>query len=217
MDLLDRVYPVAADLLRRVDRGLLTLGAPPAHPVWSLMRTLGATPSDAVAHFVTLDASVLVGAAQSVTTSTSEWHDVVGGLPRSLDAQGVAADAYTAAWPGIAAHLDDLAGGLDDASAFLRATADWIARSRRSLAGTLAVGLGSREALTLKSAAVTGTDQTTIVAAAELGAQVLAMAAHCLDDGWQVRDRFTSVLTEAGQIDRGAAPTVRAHHRIDVR
>jgi hypothetical protein len=217
MDLLDRVYPVATDLLARVDRALLTLGAPPSHPVWTVMRTVGATPSDAVAHLMSLDAAQLTDAAQSVTASMSEWHDIVAGLPRSIDSQGVAAEAYTNAWPGIAAHLDDLAGGLDDASAFLRATADWIARSRRSLAGTLASCLGSREAVTLRSATMTGTDHSSILAAADIGAQVLAMVAHCLDDGWQVRDRFTSILAEAGRVDTGAVPTIKAGHRIDVR
>jgi hypothetical protein len=217
MDLLDRVYPVASDLVTRVDQALLTLGAPPSHPIWTVMRTVGATPSDAVAHLVGLDATQLIEPAQSVTTSMSEWHDIVAGLPRSIDSQGVAAEAYTNAWPGIAAYLDDLAGGLDDASAFLRATADWVARSRRSLAGTLASCLGSREALTLRSATMTGADQTTILAAADIGAQVLAMVAHCLDDGWQVRDRYTSILAEAGRVDTGAAPTIRAGHRIDIR
>ncbi|HZD99885.1 MAG TPA: WXG100 family type VII secretion target [Micromonosporaceae bacterium] len=217
MDLLDRVYPVASDLLARVDQALLTLGAPPNHPIWTVMRTVGATPSDAAAHLMGLDAEQLTDAAQSVTASMSEWHDIVAGLPRSIDSQGVAAEAYINAWPGIAAHLDDLAGGLDEASAFLRATADWIARSRRSLAGTLASCLGSREALTLRSAAMTGTDHATIVAAADIGAQVLAMVAHCLDDGWQVRDRYASILAEAGRVDTGAAPTIRAGHRIDVR
>ena len=217
MDLLDRVYPVASDLLARVDQALLTLGAPPNHPIWTVMRTVGATPSDAAAHLMGLDAEQLTDAAQSVTASMSEWHDIVAGLPRSIDSQGVAAEAYINAWPGIAAHLDDLAGGLDEASAFLRATADWIARSRRSLAGTLASCLGSREALTLRSAAMTGTDHATIVAAADIGAQVLAMVAHCLDDGWQVRDRYASILAEARRVDTGAAPTIRAGHRIDVR
>jgi uncharacterized protein YukE len=217
MDLLDRVYPVAGDLLARVDQALLTLGAPPNHPIWTVMRTVGATPSDAVAHLVTLAPAQLTEAAQAVTRSMSEWHDIVAGLPRSIDSQGVAAEAYTNAWPGIAAHLDDLAGGLDDASAFLRATADWIARSRRSLAGTLASCLGSREAVTLRSTTMTGTDHSAILAAADIGAQVLAMVAHCLDDGWQVRDRFMSILAEAGRVDTGAAPTIRAGHRIDVR
>jgi uncharacterized protein YukE len=217
MDLLDRIYPVAGDLLARVDQALLTLGAPPNHPVWSVMRTVGATPSDAVTHLMSLDATQLTDAAQSVTASMSEWHDIVAGLPRSIDSQGVAAEAYANAWPGIAAHLDDLAGGLDDASAFLRATADWIARSRRSLAGTLASCLGSREAVTLRSATMTGIDHSSILAAADIGAQVLAMVAHCLDDGWQVRDRFTSILAEAGRVDTGAVPTIKAGHRIDVR
>jgi hypothetical protein len=64
---------------------------------------------------------------------------------------------------------------------------------------------------------MTGTDHDTIVAAADLGAQVLAMVAHCLDDGWQVRDRYTSILVEVGRVDTGAAPTIRPGHRIDVR
>jgi uncharacterized protein YukE len=217
MDLLDRVYPPASDLLNRVDRALLSLGAPPGHPVWSVLRAVGATPADAIAHFVALDPGVLTEAARAVRTSTSEWHDIVAGLPRSIDSQGVAADAYVNAWPGIATHLEDLAGGLDDTSAFLGAVADWMARSRRSLAGTLATCLGSQEALMLRAGELSGTSHAVIVAAADLGAQVLAMVSHCLDDGWQIRDRFATVLTEAGPVDRGPAPTVQSGHRIDVR
>ncbi|HEY7176844.1 MAG TPA: WXG100 family type VII secretion target, partial [Micromonosporaceae bacterium] len=143
MDLLDRVYPTASDLLERVDQALLTLGAPPNHPIWAVMRTVGATPADAVGHFATLDSAPLQDAAQSVTSSTAEWHGIVAGLPQSIDSQGVAAEAYTNAWPGIATHLGDLATGLDDTAAYLRAAADWLARSRRSIAGTLAACLGS--------------------------------------------------------------------------
>ena len=88
MDLLDRVYPVASDLLARVDQALLTLGAPSNHPVWTVMRTVGATPADAVAHLMSLDAAQLTDAAQSVTASMSEWHDIVAGLPRSIDSAG---------------------------------------------------------------------------------------------------------------------------------
>ena len=147
---------------------------------------------------MSLDAAQLTDAAQSVTASMSEWHDIVAGLPRSIESQGVAAEAYANALARRRGTLDDLAGGLDDASAFLRATADWIARSRRALAGTLASCLGSREALTLRSAGWPG-PITTILAAADIGASVLAMVAHCLDDGWQVRDRYTSILAEDGR------------------
>lgn len=215
IDLLDRVYPAAAGLLGRVDRALLTLGAPASHPIWTVMRTVGAMPSDAVDHFVTLDPARLLAAAQSVNSSTSDWNDIVASLPRTIESAGIAAEAYANAWPGIAAHVDDLTAGLDDGAAFLRATAEWIARSRRSLAGTLASCLDSREAVRLRSGAVGGIDLPMIVAAADIGAQVLAMTSHCLDDGWQVRDRYTAVLAEAGSVDMGAPPRIRDGHRID--
>ncbi|HEY7176787.1 MAG TPA: hypothetical protein VH442_17890 [Micromonosporaceae bacterium] len=217
MDLLDRVYPTASDLLERVDQALLTLGAPPGHPIWAVMRTVGATPADAVAHFVALESTPMQDAAQSVASSTAEWHDIVAGLPHSIGSQGVAAEAYTNTWPGIATHLGDLASGLDDAAAYLRASADWVARSRRSIAGTLAVCLGSHEALTLRTRSAVGTDHAAILAAADIGAQVLAIVSHCMDDGWQVRDRYASVLTESGAVNRGDVPSVRPGHRIDVR
>jgi len=216
-DLLDRVYPTAADLLGRVDRALLTLGAPASHPIWTVMRPVGATPSDAVEHFVTLDTGPLLDAAGSVKSATSEWNDIVAGLPRTIQSEGIAAEAYANALPGMVAHLDDLTGGLDDTAAFLLAVAEWIARSRRSLAGTLASCLGSREAVTLRSGTSGGIDPAMVVAAADIGAQVLAMVSHCLDDGWQVRDRYTAVLAEMGSVDMGAPPRIRAGHRIDTR
>ena len=217
MDLLDRVRPAAADLLGRVDSALLTLGAPADHAVWTLLRTVGALPSEAVAHVAELSPGLLADAAATMRRSTSQWHDVVVTLPSSTGSEGVAAEAYANAWPGVAAHLADLAGRLDDAAAYLTATADWIARSRRSLAGTLAACLGSREALTLRSAGVAGVDRATVAAAADLATQVLAIVAHCLDDGWQLRDRFAHVLAESGPVDPGADPTIGPRHRIDIR
>jgi len=47
MDLLDRVTGPAADLLARVDDGLLAEGAPAGHPIWPLLRRAGALPGDA--------------------------------------------------------------------------------------------------------------------------------------------------------------------------
>ena len=44
MDALARLAPVARPLLRDVDDALATLGAPPEHPVWALLRRVGATP-----------------------------------------------------------------------------------------------------------------------------------------------------------------------------
>ena len=217
MDLLDRVRPAAADLLGRVDSALLTLGAPADHPVWALLRAVGAVPSEAVVHFAELSAGPLAEAAAAMRHSTSEWHEVATGLPSSVESEGVAAQAYANAWPGVAGHLADLAGRLDDTAAYLDAVAEWVARSRLSLAGTLAACLGSREALVLRSAEVSGGDRAAVTAAADLAAQVLAIVAHCLDDGWRLRDRFAHVLTESGPVDPGAGPTIGPRHRIDVR
>ena len=41
MDALARLAPVARPLLRDVDNALATLGAPPEHPVWALLRRMG--------------------------------------------------------------------------------------------------------------------------------------------------------------------------------
>ena len=46
MDLLDRVYPVAARLLDQVDASLAAAGAPADHPIWPLLRQLGALGRD---------------------------------------------------------------------------------------------------------------------------------------------------------------------------
>src|SRR5256885_352929 len=64
MDLLDRVYPVARELLDRVDATLLAGGAPADHPIWPLLRRLGALPGEVVAH--------LAGGAPGGLTETGD-------------------------------------------------------------------------------------------------------------------------------------------------
>lgn len=214
MDLLDRVRPAADDLLGRVDAAFRMLGAPAGHPVWALMLRLGATPSDAVAHIVTLAPESLRETSAALRRSAGDWPATIASLPAGVDSRGIAAEAYAATRPVIAEGLGGLVDGLTDTSDYVDDVADWMARARRDLAGELAACLGSREALTLRSA---GVDHAAILAAAEIGARVLTTVSTSLDEGWQVRDKWSAALAEHATTEAASLPAIHATHRIDVR
>lgn len=217
MDLLDRVRPAAEDLLGRIDTALRTHGAPGGHPVWALVRQVGAMPADAFAHLALLDAEPLRDTAASLRAAAAEWPGIVASLPTEVGSEGVAAQAYASSWPAVAGDLDGLTDGLSSTGRYAAEVADWIDGSRAALAREVATCLGSREALVLRGAPPGAVDSAAILAAAEIGARVLGAVAGALDAGWQVRDRWSAALAERTPSD--ARPSVRIHatHRIDVR
>ena len=217
MDLLDRVRPAAEDLLGRVDTTLRTRGAPGGHPVWTLVRQVGATPADAFAHLASLDAAPLRETAAALRAAAGEWPGIVASLPAAVGSEGVAAQAYASSWPAVAGDLDGLADGLASTGRYAAEVGDWIDASRAALAREVATCLGSREALVLRGAAPDGVDGSAILAAAEIGARVLGAVAGALDDGWQVRDRWSAALAERTPSDTRPDVRIHATHRIDVR
>jgi hypothetical protein len=193
MDLLDRIHPVAAPLLDRVDASLAASGAPADHPIWPLLRRLGALPGELVAHLAATPADGLTGASDALRRHAGAYERRVDETPMPAAWRGPAAEAYAASWSGLSGSLaggpETLAGRLSDTATYLDDVTAWLGRARRALAGTVAECLGSAEALALKASG-------DAVAAATIGAHILTTAAEVLDDGHALHDRWIGRLAE---------------------
>jgi uncharacterized protein YukE len=198
MDLLDRVHPVADRLLAQVDATLAASGAPADHPIWPLLRRLGALPGELVAAFVDTSPDGLTAVSDTVRGTADGYRARVDDVPMPAAWQGAAADAYGASWSGLSGHLGAMADRLADTASYLDDVSAWRLRARRALAGTVAECLGSAEAV-----ALTGSGD--VVAAATIGAHILATAAEVLDDGRALSERWSSRLGEVAY--RPSAPT----------
>lgn len=204
MDLLDRVHPVAAPLLGKVDATLVASGAPAAHPIWPLLRRLGALPGELVAAFAQTPSDTLTGAADTVHGQVPVYRADTVPMPAAW--QGAAADAYGASWSGLSGHLGVMADRLADTATYLDEVSAWRVRARRALAGTVAECLGSAETVALTGSGDVG-------AAATIGAHILATAAEILDDGralyerWS--DRLGEVLYRPPAATRAGSPSLR--------
>jgi hypothetical protein len=227
MDALARLEPVARDLLRRVDGALVTLGAPPQHPVWPLLRRLGATPADALAFFAGVDEAPVRATAASLRDRAEAYEaaDVPAGPPW----RGPAGDAFGAHAADLRAHLAGGSGPAGDSmAARLRATAacvddvaDWCHRSRDALARTLAEVVASAQAVTVRShpdlsdLAAPRVPVAAVAAAADIGARVLAAAAEAVAEGEALDGRWRAGLHELA-FRRGAEGPVRHGDTIEV-
>src|SRR5205814_7796728 len=161
MDLLDRIYPIGRDLLDRVDATLAARGAPAQHPIWPLLRRLGAPPGEVVGHLAGVSPDGLTEAGDAIRREVEAYRHRADEVPMPATWRGPAAEAYGGTWAGLSAHLagsgpDTLAGRLTDTAGYLDEVSAWLRRARHALAGTLAECLGSAEALTLRSAPPTG-------------------------------------------------------------
>jgi len=232
MDLLDRVHPVAQELLGQIDATLLSGGAPADHPIWPLLRRVGALPGEVVAHLAGVAPDELTAASDAMHRQADGYRQRADAVPMPAAWTGPAADAYATAWSGLSAHLagsgpDTLAGRLTDTAAYLDDVRAWLARGRRALAGTVAECLGSAEAVTLRSASSTadwlagrgtgsGVPSPTAAAraAATLGAHLLQTAAEIVDDGRLLHDRWAGRLGELTYRPPTAAPAGSSHLRL---
>ena len=226
MDALARLEPIARPLLRQIDEALETLGAPPAHEVWSLLRQVGATPADAVTAFADLIGADLSGAdslGRDSLGSDSLGSDSLGGglraaagtlrelaeqyaavaIPAGVPWAGGAGEAYSARAAALASYLhgdddDTMAGRLATTASYVDDVADWQARSRDRIARALADVLSSAQAVTLRmqSASGSGSGAGRVEAAADVGAHVLAAAADALADGHDVHRAWADRLDE---------------------
>jgi hypothetical protein len=167
IDALDRVEPVARQLVARIDAVLVRHGAPADHQVWSLLRRLAVTPSDAVEFAVALDPGAVRAAADRIRAQIDRY--AAHPVPRQLPWSGPAAQAFAEVAGSLAAHLggsaslrsaaadpDTLLGRLLATASYVDDLAGWCVRSRAAMATTLADVLSSAEAVILWSTDVTG-------------------------------------------------------------
>jgi uncharacterized protein YukE len=197
------------DLLARVDDTLVAAGAPADHPLWTLLRRVGALPGEAADAIAALRPEPLEAAADEVRalaeTYASESPDPDGWT-------GTAARAYAARWRDLSGHLDDVATRLAATGAHLTEVADWTRNARRALVAVLADALGSAEAVRLRASgtgAFGDPSAERVEAAARVGARVLDVVARTYDDGRALVDRWTGRLDELPYrpaADAGAAP-----------
>jgi hypothetical protein len=234
MDALARLAPVARPLLRQVDNALATLGAPAEHPVWGLLRRVGATPADAVSFFADLEPGRLRAAADQLRSQADDY--AAATVPSHLSGwEGATAQVYATQAAGQAAHLHiGLVEQLRSSASYVDAVADWYAGARDELAHCLADVLGSRQAITVRSqaalggglaevmrdrnAASTGDGLTTAVrAAADIGVAVLGVAEDAVTRGGELHRRWAPELSELNyrapvHTEPMSDGTIRLHH-----
>lgn len=188
VDALARIEPVARPLLAQVDAALSGLGAPAGHPVWARLRALGATPAAAVAFFAGLHSQPLRAAAARVLDQAETYDALI--IPADLPWAGAAGEAYRVLAAALAEHLHgagpgSLAGRLRASAVFLNQTATFVDHSRQRIARALAEVISSRQALTLRAGLMLAgaAAGTSVLAAADIGAHVLAAAGDALAQG----------------------------------
>jgi hypothetical protein len=199
MDALSRIEPVARALLDEVDRALGTLGAPVDHPVWLYLRRVGATPADAVAFFVDLTGVGSLGSSAKALREQADGYAATI-IPTTIAWHGGASEAYTAKALALDGHLrvgDSMAARLETTASYVDEVARWQQRSRDRIAGALADVLTSAQAVSIRAAAsAPAVSASVVVAAADIGAWLLAAVAESLDEGHDLGTAWERRLVE---------------------
>ncbi len=206
MDSLDHLAASGAELFDRVDRTLSAAGAPDDHRIWPLLANLRALPGDALAVVVGLRAAPLLAAAtamRELIPRYDETRTILVDRGRGLPPggwEGAAAEAFGAHQTALAAHLgggaESLTGRLEHTAAYPEAVADWVYRTRGAVARTLAEVLGSAEAVALRAGGAGRPAMPAALAAAEIGARLLATVAQSYDQADTLLRGWTSALAE---------------------
>jgi hypothetical protein len=200
MDALARLEPVARPLTRAVDQLVATLGAPPEHPVWSVLRRVGATPADAIAAVADLDPARLRTIAATVRDHAGGYD--AAPVPAEVLWLGRAGRSYAVRAAALDAHQradgpDSLTGRLRATAGYLDETARWQQRSRDRLARALAEAMTSSQAVAIRQPAGRGlVAAADINAAADISAALLRAVAAGLDEGEALRQSWAPRLTE---------------------
>jgi hypothetical protein len=205
---LGRLEPVARQLLRDVDDALLTLGAPPGHPVWALLRDTGAMPAEVVAFFVDAEPHRLRSAARELRDRAGAY--AATAIPTGVPWEGGAGEAYTARAHSLNVHLrSDMTGAMGETASYVEEIASWYERSRDRIARALGEVLSSAQTVTVRTHHAV--DPASIGAAADIAAHVLAAAASALDDGRDLPGGWISQMVEV----TFRAPVETGTHRFD--
>ncbi len=209
MDLLDRVYPPARELLDRVDASLVASGAPDDHPIWPLLRRVGALPGELVGQLASMAPEALQAAEGPLRDRADGYAGGLTSVPGVAAWRGPAAEGFASQWSTLAGHLagdeETMAGRLVDTARYLDDVASWLTRARREVAGAVAACLGSAEAAIL-AGAPTVSARDGIVAAATVGAHILEAVAEVVDDGQRTLDTWAGRLDELPYRAAASAP-----------
>jgi hypothetical protein len=206
MDALEHLLAPGRELLARVDAALVAGGAPAEHPIWPLLRRVGALPGDAAGSVAELAPTPVENAAvelRALAEAYARRHAAVGG---PVEWTGAAADAFGARWARLGAYLgtnadpeeSSLAGRVAACAAYLEDVTSWMRSARGSLASALATVLGSAEAVGLRAGSAPAGPPTVdvLVSAAGIGVRVLDAVAVSHDDGFTVARRWAAPLGE---------------------
>jgi hypothetical protein len=184
MDALAQLAPVAAPLLREVDTALLTLGAPPTHPVWRALGRVGATPADVVAFVADLEPARLRAAAEALRAQAAAYEQA--SLPLDAPWEGETARHYRAAAAAAHEHLAgdgaSLAARLRAQASYVDSWAEWQQALRDDLARVLARAMTSSQAVTLRSQLARPTEVDGLPAAVQAAADIAVVLLGVAED-----------------------------------
>jgi hypothetical protein len=210
MDALTRVEEPGRNLLARVDAALAAAGAPADHPIWPLLRRVGALPGDVLDAYCALEPHRLTAAGERVRVRAETYAEERADLAAAVaatDWTGVSASAFEQRWAALGEHLGgtaapdvpSLAGRLAATASYVDDVATWMRAARRDLAHEVATALGSQEAVRLRldgAEAGTSAQAAGASAAATIGAAVLAVADRQAVAAEEVADRWAGRLAD---------------------
>lgn len=203
MDILDRVAEPGRDLLARVDSVLAAAGAPADHPLWPLLRTVGALPGDVLDAYLALRPGELADAEVRLRARAEACAGERDDLAAAVSATGwtgAAATAFAGRWAVLGEHLGGpgIAGRLSATASYLDEVAGWMRAARADLAHEVAAALGSAEAVQVRVTPAGGPGPATGAtrAAAEIAVRVLSVAERQSGVAEQVAGRWAGPLAE---------------------
>lgn len=209
MDVLDRIAVPGRDLLSRVDAVLAAGGAPADHPVWPLMRRVGALPGDVLDAFCALAPEQITATGRAVRGRAGAYVEERADLAAAVAAttwEGDSATAFNQRWAALGGHIGSevapdapgLAGRLAATASYLDDVAGWMRSARRDLAHEVATALGSMEAVRVRAPATGDPVRPDRAgpAAATIGAVVLAVADRQAGAAEEVLERWAGRLTD---------------------
>jgi hypothetical protein len=216
-DALTRLEPAARPLLDEVDRALTTLGAPPAHPVWSALRRVGATPADAVRSIAAWDPARLRGVAEALRQQARAYAETP--LGPALSWRGSAAAAFAAQATALADHVAAGSGSmlerLVDTAGYADAVAAWFEQTRTEVAGALADVLASAQAVAVRSSSA-GSLAASVTAAADIGAYLLGVVGDAISVAEDLpriwRARLERIPFGGPGVPEAAPHSIDVHH-----
>lgn len=197
VDSFELVAVAGRDLLARVDRAIERIGAPPAHPVYSLLGHLGIQPGQALELFAGVQPLALTALAAELRALGRAYRDELASpldsASKRLGWGGSGYDAFSRHWSALIDHLagefpegESMAHRLEISASYVDALATWYNSGRRAMVHVLVEVLPTREAVTLRGctqlaggadAGVPDNSAVIATAAAEIAYRVLTAVA----------------------------------------